>query len=296
MQPVLVTGVSGFIGGQVWGDLADHDDVWGIYGATGRVPLKPERQLFADLTAPDTIVKIVREMKPRCIVHLAALSMPATCRKQALLAWRVNHVATRHLGMVTEEVGSRIILASSDQVFDGAKGNYREGDPPFPLNVYGETKKAAERSTFALVSNAVVTRFNNCYGRPKYRGTSFSEWVLEKDKRGEPITLFRDQFRSPIDVVSLSNIIIELIDHPFKGLIHLGGANRIDRVTFGNMLLRHMGRDTTGILEMKSAKFDPEGNMPVDTSFDITLARQILEKPPPGVETGLALAYGTGKS
>lgn len=293
---LLVTGISGFIGGHVWASLAHRDDVWGVHGATGSVPLKPERQLSCDLSNPEAVSNLINDLKPTHIVHLAGLSRPEMCRRESLLAWKVNHAATRELAEAAAKLGSRVIFSSTDMVFDGTRGNYREGDPLEPVNIYGETKKAAERAILTLVDDSVVLRLNNTYGPPHFRGGSFSEWILDREHSGQPITLFVDQYRSPLDVITAARAIVELIDHPFQGVLHLGGANRVNRVTFGKMLLKHLGRDQSGILEMHSAKMDPEGKMPLDTSYDLTLAKQVLKTPVLNLMDGLKLAYGHPRS
>jgi len=296
MSGILVTGISGFIGGHVWGMLSEQEDVWGLYGATGTVPLKPERQIAVDLSNPPAVGGIVEDLKPTVILHLAAIARPDVARRHSLLAWKVNNAATRELAKAAAKVGSRLIFASTDQVFDGSRGNYREGDPPQPVNIYGETKKAAERTVLSLVENAVVVRVNNTFGPARYRGGSFSEWILSRESRGETLSLFVDQYRSPIDVITVGRVMIELIEHTFAGLLHIGGASRVHRAAFGKMLLQHLGRDFTSILELHSAKVDPEGNMPLDTSFDITLARQILRTPMPNLIESLELAYGPARA
>ena len=292
-RPILVTGISGFIGGHVWAALADWGNVWGTHGSADRQPLNPDRQRRVDLAQPESLVDLIQELRPGCILHLAAVSNIAVCRKHSLLAWRVNNVAVRMLAKAAERIRARVILASTDQVFDGSKGSYREGDKPNPINIYGETKKAAERSLFATVSDAVVVRINRVYGKPKYGGSSFSEWVLKRVEVGAPVPLYVDQFRSFIDIVSLTKALVELIDHPFRGLLHLGGANRVSRLTFGMKLLQHLGRDTSSVIGLKSALNDPEGAVPLDTSFDLTLARQVLKTRLPGIEEGIALAYNS---
>ncbi len=296
MRPILITGISGFIGGHVWAALASRDDVWGVHGATGKVPLRPDRQLNADFSNPDELARLVKELSPRCVLHLGAISRLDLCRQHSLLAWKINHATVREMARAAVKTGTRVIHISSDQVFDGTHGNYREGDPPNPLHVYGETKKASERAVFAQLENSVVVRLNSVYGPPRFRGGSFSEWILEKEARGETIPLYPDQHRSPIDVHTVSRALIELLDHSFTGLLHLGGANRVSRVTFGVLLLRHLGRDTSGILEISIARHDPEGHLPRDTSFDITLAHQVLTTPIPGVQEGLGLVYGPPKT
>jgi dTDP-4-dehydrorhamnose reductase len=199
------------------------------------------------------------------------------------------------MAKLAAKLKARVILASSDQVFDGLKGNYREGDRPLPVNVYGETKKAAERSLFATVENAVVVRINNTYGSPKFRGSSFSEWILGMVKAGDQVFLFKDQYRSPIDVITVVKALVELVENPFHGLLHLGGANRVNRLTFGKKLIELTGSDVSLISETVSSDFDPQGFMPRDTSFDITLARQVLHTRLPGFEEGIRLVYDCEK-
>lgn len=295
MGGVLVTGISGFIGGHVWGLLSERDDVWGIHGATGTVPLKPDRQLGIDLSSPGTLAGIVEDIRPDVILHMAAIARPDVARRHSLLAWKVNNASTRELAKTAASIGARLVFVSTDQVFDGTKGNYREGDPPQPVNIYGETKKAAERVVLSNVDNSVVVRINNTFGPPRYRGGSFSEWILNRESRGETISLFVDQYRSPIDVITVSKALIELLDHSFTGILHIAGSNRISRVKFGKMLLQHLGRDQNNVFELHAAKVDPEGRMPLDTSFDITLVNQILRTPMPNVMQGLELAYGPAR-
>lgn len=297
MGGILVTGISGFIGGHVWKLLAGREDTWGVTGATGNVPLRPEKQLTADLSVPGEIEQIIEDLRPRCIIHLAALSRPEYVSRHCLLAWRINNAATRELARAAAKVGARVIFTSSDQVFDGSHGHYAETDPPNPISVYGETKKAAERSILGqMVNSAVILRLNNVYGPPQFRGSSFSEWLLDREQRGNPITLFRDQFRSPVDVITVSQIIVELMDNPYTGILHIGGPNRVNRVAFGRMILKHMGRDVSGILEMNANKFIGDHIIPADTSFNPSKAKQILDTEIPTLDQGLMRTYGPAKA
>ncbi|MBD3167117.1 sugar nucleotide-binding protein [bacterium] len=294
MRPIVITGISGFIGGHVWAKVAKRPECIGVHGASGFVPLAMERQRQFDLTRKETVREFIQETEPSVILHLAGITSLRFCQKNSLAAWKVNHVATRHLAEEAAKIDCRFIYTSTDMVFDGVRGNYRETDAPNPLSVYGETKRAAERTVMATVDNYLLLRLNNCYGPPMFRGSSFSEWVLNKEEAGEPIPLFVNQIRSPIDVVTLSNILVEIIDNPITGILHLGGSHRVNRVTFGRMILKHKNRDVSTILETHSSKHDPEGIQPQDTSFDSTAARRILDTSIPGLEEGLRLSYGPG--
>ncbi len=296
MSGLLVTGISGFIGGHVWSSLAKRKDVIGVHGATGALPLKPESQVEADLSNSENLADIVRKHKPHSIIHLAAVSRPNVARRHSLLAWKVNNASTRQMAKAAKEVNARVVFASSDQVFDGQNGNYSENDKPNPVNVYGETKKAAENSVLITLKNSVVLRLNNTFGKTRYRGGSFSEWIIGRESSGDPVTLFTDQYRSPIDVLTVSRVLIELAENDYKGILHMGCSNRISRATFGRMLLVHVGRDTSGILEINSARTALAEMMPIDTSFNVTKAIEVLETPVPNIMDSLELAYGPAKA
>ncbi len=295
MRPIVITGVSGFLGGHVWQRLAVLENVVGLVGSRGKVPFCTSQQYHIDLTDPDSIETCFSELKPRCIIHFAAIGSVSMCSQQPLMAWRINHAATRLISKLAQDFGTRLIFISTDQVFDGRKGLYTELDTPSPLHTYGESKRAAERVVLNQVEDSVVVRINNSFGPPAFFGTSFSEWVLGKERAGEPITLFYDQYRSFLDMSTLADVMIELINHQFMGTLHLGGASRLNRVEFGRLLLQHCGVEQTGILEMSQMKMDPEGKLPLDTSFDVSLATQILDTHIPTIDEGLYLAYGPSK-
>ncbi|MCF7810267.1 SDR family oxidoreductase [bacterium] len=291
MQPILITGISGFIGGRLWNKLSSYQNVYGTYHLHDVVPLHSERQFCIDLNNSDEIQTLILKLKPRCIIHLAAIAGIKDCQQHVKLAWQINSNATLKIAQTAEAVGSRLIFISTDCVFNGKSRSYREGDLVDPLSIYGQTKVSAEKNIFTNCSDAVVVRINNTYGRPVFGGSSFSEWIIERQVKGEPITVFTDQYRSFLDVITLANALVELIDHPFKGLLHIGGANRLNRLTFAEILLNHLGRDTTGIVKMKNSELDPDGMNPLDTSFDITLARKTLKTNFPRIHDAVQLAY-----
>lgn len=295
MISLMVTGISGFIGGHVWAQIAGRDSVLGLYGTHGPLPLHPEKQAGVDFTHPELILDIVETYKPAAIIHLAAVASPKKCSRDALQAWKVNHVAVRELAEAAESIQARLIITSSDQVFSGARGYYREGDRTDPINVYGETKKAAERSLFAIHTSGVAVRLNNTYGPAKFLGSSFSEWILQRYSQGESIPLYKDQFRSPIDVVTASRVLIELVDHQFRGVLHLGGQERLSRLEFGETLLKILGKKTNKIDRLDCRYTAGSEKMPVDTSFDISLASRILQTPIPRLQEGIRLAYSEEK-
>ena len=127
-----VTGVNGLIGSEIV--RQGQDELRWKSKALGRAEL--------DLLKPERIAPLVRTEKPGAIIHCAALSKSPACEADPDLARKINVDATRAL--VEAAAGIPFLFFSTDLVFDGRKGNYREDDEPNPLSVYAETKREAE--------------------------------------------------------------------------------------------------------------------------------------------------------
>ncbi len=145
----LVTGASGNLGGYFLRELAGTaEPVVAWSGArTGElfgVPLRP-----VALTDRAAVAEAFGEARPDVILHSAALSSMAECLREPERAQAVNAGGTALLAELAAEAQARLLLVSTDLVFDGEKGDYREDDPPAPLSVYGRTKQAAERAALA---------------------------------------------------------------------------------------------------------------------------------------------------
>lgn len=99
-----------------------------------------------DINDAEEVRNNLLRVKPDVIIHTACVSSPEECEKDYEKAIYVNFRGTQVLCEVAEEVigAGRVVLLSTDHVFDGEKGDYTEEDEPNPINDYGKTKLAAE--------------------------------------------------------------------------------------------------------------------------------------------------------
>ena len=64
------------------------------------------------------------------------------CESDRLGAWKANALGPKNVALAAKDIGAKLIYVSTDYVFDGERGMYREDDPTTPINCYGESRIA----------------------------------------------------------------------------------------------------------------------------------------------------------
>lgn len=270
--------------------LARND--WNVFATYTSQTAKYTKVTFLhlDLEDEESIHSVMNQVHPHAVIHCAAWSNIDSCEVQPERAFRVNTGGTEILAKHCNGSQCRLVFTSSDMVFDGQDGCYSEKDQTNPINVYGETKVAAEKAIRSACPDSVIARVALVYGQSKISGNSFSKKILDSASRGKVVRLFTDQIRTPILVDDLARALLELADHDFCGTIHLGGAEGVNRYQLGLRLaeLKNISRDLLQPVTM--ADVQSKGPRPRDVSFDIGLARRVLKTRLLGYYEGLERA------
>src|SRR5262249_22452752 len=116
-----------------------------------------------DLADTDSLERAFLSARPTAVIHAAALASVADCFRDPPRAARINTAATEHLARLSAAAGIRLVLVSTDLVFDGEHAPYTENAAPSPLSVYGRTKADAEQAALAWPGH-VVARVSLLYG------------------------------------------------------------------------------------------------------------------------------------
>lgn len=293
MKRLLVTGASGLVGGYL---IQQGGNIWDIHGTYNTHPVICEHAVMHRLSMIDehSIVQCVRSVRPSVIIHTAAWTDVNACEENPDLAYRINAGATELIAREAAGIDARMIYLSTDMVFDGQRGRYQESDTANPLNQYGKAKLAGEEAVLSEVSSSVVARVALIYGRPVGKGNSFSERILQKIRQGSMVSLYMDQYRSPVWVNNLSGALLELANHEFCGIIHLGGADRVDRYQFGLYLSEKAGFPSGRLRKVSMLDIHPVAPRPKDVSFCIDRASHILKTSLLGYREGIDNMYRQG--
>lgn len=98
-----------------------------------------------DVTDSDEVAKHIQAMVPDVVIHAAAFTDVSRAEDHPREAWRVNVEGTRVVALACRDAGVRLVHISTDYVFGGDRGGYKEDDPLGPpINMYALTKIVAE--------------------------------------------------------------------------------------------------------------------------------------------------------
>lgn len=264
---VLVTGASGQLGSYVLSELRKRDVAAVAWSMRPNVELSGYRCESVDLRDVDQVVAAFRAAKPDVVIHAAAMSGVGDCFRDPMQARQVNATATRLLAELAERQEARLVYVSTDLVFAGDKSWYTETDCPSPLSVYGQTKATAERAVLDHRGHLVL-RISLLYG-PSINGrTSFFDQQVDAVRRGTAMTLFEDEWRTPLSLLVAAQGLLAAAGSTCNGILHLGGPERMTRWEIGHRLANYLGHDPSVL--RKACRDDvPAGEpRPRDTSLE----------------------------
>jgi dTDP-4-dehydrorhamnose reductase len=239
MKKLLVTGASGFLGWNIC-NLAKKE--WCIYGTVFSHSAAIDLVNIAriDLTDFKEIKKMFREIRPDAVIHTAAAADPNYCQTHKEETHKINVDASIHLAGLCADLDIPYVFISTDLVFDGLKAPYHEEDPVAPVNIYAEQKVLAEEGILKQYPKAAICRTALMYGTGSPVSGSFLQPMLMAMRDGKDVRLFVDEFRNPISAQSaVQGLFIAL--QKVKGIIHLGGRERISRYDFGRLTMEIFG-------------------------------------------------------
>ncbi len=285
---VLVTGANGLVGRVLVKALAltGHEVI-----ATGKGPsrLGFEHNLLrwydADITHPFQLRVIIEAEKPEVVIHGAAMTQVDECEQRQKEAHSLNVEATARLLLDAEEFSSYFIFLSTDFVFDGERGMYKEDDDVNPISWYGQTKVEAEAVVQTSTIPWAIVRTCLVYGtKPEGGRANLYSWIRESLEAGKAIKVVDDQWRTPTLVDDLVNGILLLVEQQKEGIWHLSGRDELTPYRFALKLAEAYGLDS-GLLEKVTAdNFSQPGKRPLLTGFNIEKASMELGFAPRSID------------
>jgi dTDP-4-dehydrorhamnose reductase len=279
---ILLTGSNGLLGQHLVKLLLEtttHEIIATSRGEN-RLPFtSSERYKYFSLDITDGIAvnDFILSSKPDVIIHAAAMTQPDLCEENEVECWSVNVTATRFLTDAAEKVNARFIYISTDFVFDGLHGPYKETDEPAPVNYYGSSKLAAEKSVSSSKLKWTIVRTVLVYGNILVGNRSnIISWVKENLESNHPIKVVSDQWRTPTYVEDLAKGILLVLEKNATGIYHISGEEGLSPYDMAVATADYLHLDKSLMTKVNADTFTQPATRPLKTGFIIDKAKKEL--------------------
>jgi dTDP-4-dehydrorhamnose reductase len=272
---ILITGAFGQLGNSLKNFLSINDEVFrtGLNIPTGGKGLQ--------LNIVDKIMlkDIISSISPDVIINLAALTNVDFCESNPEIAKEVNTNGVQNL---VDVFSGKIIHLSTDYVFDGLKGPYKEEDQINPISVYGKTKYDAEKIVLDK-NNNLVLRANVLYNMFGNNKASFLNWVVNNLKNKNSIQVVNDQFNNPTWTESIAEILVNCLNKNMSGLYHWGDQDYLSRYDFAIKIAESYNLKSDLIKQISTSQLKQMAPRPLNGGLDQSKLKKYLNITPPSI-------------
>jgi dTDP-4-dehydrorhamnose reductase len=246
---IVVTGHKGQLGRALLETL-HQDEVWGLD--------LPE----FDITQAQAISDAIADIDPDVVIHTAALTDVDLCAREPELALRVNGLGTHNVALACLRCGAAMVAVSSNEVFDGFKGEpYYEFERPNPINAYGRSKLAGEIYAQTLLARLYIIRTSWLFGR---NGKNFPAKIIAAADRHGQLQVVCDEIASPTFAPDLAHAISTLVRSGHYGIYHLVNEGVCSRLEFARRILELAGRDNVPLEPITSDQWPRASTPPLN--------------------------------
>lgn len=269
---ILVLGATGMLGSQLFIDL-NHQKNFPTYGsvrhpaAKSLFPAELSEMIITGVDAQnfESVRAVITVIQPTIVINCIGLVKQTAAAKDPVQTILINALFPQQLAVYCKDKGCRLIQISTDCVFDGSKGNYRETDSPNPPDLYGRTKLLGE-----IVDNHCLTIRTSIIGHELQSAHGLIQWFLSQT---HPIKGFTQAIFSGIPTVELSRIIADyIIPRPeLTGLYHVA-ADPISKYQLLNLVKTSY---------QKSLPIQADDTLKLDRSLNASRFQQATGYTPP---------------
>jgi dTDP-4-dehydrorhamnose reductase len=270
MSRILITGGNGLLGTKVIEQaltLPEIDVISTSRGScqNGYLGTFPFSQL--DITDAAAVDRVLSEHRPDVVIHTAAMTNVDGCETHRDEAWAINVDGTQHVARACREVGARLVHLSTEYVYDGTAGPYRETDPVNPLVWYARTKWESEERVRAILDDAAVGRTTIIVGHAPHVRPNFVLWLVNQLRDGKKANIVTDQVGSPTLADNLSEMVLALALSDTRGVYHTAGDTVIGRYDYARLIAEVFDLDAALLVPITTAELNQPAPRPLNAGL-----------------------------
>jgi len=281
MIKVVVTGSNGLLGQSLLKLLLKEKENYQVYGIS-RGENRSGRSDFSyvslDLTEEESLKSTLLALQPDFIINTAAMTQVDDCENKKEACDLLNITVVKWLSEVSEKMKAHLIHISTDFIFDGVKGNYKETDIANPLSYYGVSKLKSEELLLKSNINYTILRTILVYGKVfDMSRSNIVLWVKEMLEKGKEITIVDDQYRTPTYVEDLALACKIAIDKKATGIFNISSNKLLSIYEIAQQIADTFSLDKTLIKSISTSTLNQTATRPVKTGFNLEKTNIELE-------------------
>lgn len=279
METILITGSSGLLGQTLVNRLLNskYKIVALSRGTNRNINAEGYTYYDIDLIQSKILCQIIEKEKPNYIINTAAITNVDYCETHQQECDAVNVDLVSTLIKASEKNNTHLIHISTDFVFDGEKGYYKEEDATNPLNYYGLSKLKSEQLFENTNISYTILRTILVFGiLPNLNQANILLWLLDKMNKKIPLTMVDDQLRMPTYVEDLASACLAAIEFKKQGLYHISSADMMNMYELALSVAQIFDFDTSVITAIPTTKLHQRAKRPLITGFNIQKAEKEL--------------------
>ena len=276
---ILFTGSNGLLGQKIAAATTTYPEHQFLATARGenRVQnLGTAAYASMDITDEQQTLQVIQEFQPDVIIHGAAMTHVDQCEEHKEQAYLLNVVGTKNIASAATKVGAHVVHISTDFIFDGKDGPYKEEAEANPLSYYGETKLEAEH-IIAQLDHWSILRTVLVIGMAEDLSRSnIVLWAKGALEKGQSINVVDDQFRTPTLAEDLAAGALLAATQRAEGVFNISGPDFMSIYELVEAVASHFGLSMEAVSKVSSSTLNQPAQRPPRTGFDISKAREVL--------------------
>lgn len=281
MIKVVITGSNGLLGQSLVKLLLLEKDKYQVIGFSkgkNRSGREDFNYISIDLTDELKLKKTLTEIHPDFIINTAAMTLVDDCEDHKEACDLLNITVVKWLSEISETLKAHLIHLSTDFIFDGKKGNYKETDVAKPLSYYGLSKLKSEELLINSSIDFTILRTILVYGKVfDMSRSNIVLWVKYMLEKGKEITIVDDQFRAPTYVEDLALACKISMDKKAKGIFHISSKELLSVYEIAQQIADAFNLDKSLIKPISSSTLNQTAERPPKTGFNLSKTNKILE-------------------